>query len=464
MEAAPPEAARPARRQRFVQQCRAHAERLKPKQFRAPSLDALNFLVADVRGAFGPYVTVFLASDQHWALQDIGLVTTVGGYLGLAAQTPLGWILDHTSRKRGLLMIALAVLGVGAAVIAFFPSFWPVMIANTWMQVVSGVFDPAVAALTVGLFARQALTSRIGRNAAFSRAGNLTVAALSALLAWEFSPRAVFLQVPAIAVLAIVAAYSIPHSAVDLRRARGLRSDDDNKDVPASWKAVVGCRPLLVFALCNLLYGFADAPLLTIVGQQLGMKYQGSSIVLTSGLIIAAQAGMLVTALVVGRKADEWGHRWLLVAAFALLPMQAVLTVLWSDPAWLIAVQFLGNLGTGLLVALTPLLLADLMHGTGRYNLAQGVVATLRTAGVATSGLASEFAISRFGYDATYLAGGLIGVVTLALLWWAMPETSQVGRPDRPASGRGPDPQGPERREETPEPRPNLPAPGFAPG
>jgi predicted MFS family arabinose efflux permease len=314
------------------------------------------------------------------------------------------------------------------------------------------------------LFARQALTSRMGRNAAFSRAGNLTVAALSALLAWEFSPRAVFLQVPAIALLAIVAAYSIPHGSIDLRRARGLRSEENNQAGPSGWKAVVLCRPLVVFGVCNLLYGFADAPLLTIVGQQLGMKYPGWGIVLTSGLIIAAQAGMLVTALVVGRKADEWGHRWLLVAAFALLPVQAVLTVLWSDPAWLMGVQFLGNLGTGLLVALTPLLLADLMHGTGRYNLAQGAVATMRTAGVATSGLASEFAISHFGYDATYLAGGLIGVVTLALLWWAMPETSQVGRPDRPASGRDPDSRGPESREGAPDPRPNLPAPGFAPG
>lgn len=463
MEAAAPETTL-TRRQRFVQHYRTHAERLKPKQFRAPSLDALNFLVADVRGALGPYVTVFLASDQHWGLQDIGLVNTIGGYLGLAAQTPLGWILDHISRKRGLLMAALAVLGLGAAVIAVFPSFWPVMFANACMQVVSGVFDPAVAALTVGLFARQALTSRMGRNAAFARAGNLTVAALSAVLAWAWSPRAVFLQVPAIALLAIVAAYSIPHGSIDLRRARGLRSEDDNKDGPSSWKAVVLCRPLVVFGLCNLLYGFADAPLLTIVGQELGMKYDGWGLVLTSGLIIAAQAGMLVTAFVVGRKADEWGHRWLLVVAFGLLPVQAVLTLLWSAPAWLMGVQFLGNLGTGLLVALTPLLLADLMQGTGRYNLAQGAVLTLRSAGVATSGLASEFVVSRLGYNATYLGCGFVGMATLALLWWAMPETSQMTRPDRPESGRDPGPRGPERPKETPEPHPNLAAPGFAPG
>jgi len=412
---------------RLTQLYRTGAERLKPKQFRAPSLDALNFLVADVRGALGPYVTVYLAADRHWALADVGLVTTLGGWLGLAAQTPLGWLLDHTGRKRGLLMIALAVLGAGAAMIALFPTFWPVLVANAGMQIVSGVFGPAVAALTVGLFAREALTRRIGRNMAFARAGNLTIAAVAAGLAWTFSPRAVFLQVPISAVAAIVAAYSIPHRAIDLRRARGLESGED-KGGPAHWKVLLRSRPLVVFGLCSLLYEFADAPLLTIVGQELGMTYKGWGIVLTSGLIVAAQAGMLATAVVVGRKADDWGHRWLLAVGFALLPVQAVLTWLWSQPAWLIGLQVLGGLGTGLFAALTPLLLHDMTHGTGRYNLSQGAVATLRSIGVTSSGLATEFAIGHFGYGAVFLGCAVVGLAALALLWWAMPETSKVGR------------------------------------
>ena len=37
-------------------------ERLTPKRLHAPSLDWLNFLVADVRGALGPYVVVFLVA------------------------------------------------------------------------------------------------------------------------------------------------------------------------------------------------------------------------------------------------------------------------------------------------------------------------------------------------------------------------------------------------------------------
>ncbi|MBV9755778.1 MAG: MFS transporter [Alphaproteobacteria bacterium] len=450
-DAVPPDAPALTRGQHLANLYRTHAERLKPKQFRAPSLDALNFLVADVRGALGPYVTVFLAADQNWSLTDVGTVTTLGGYLGLLAQTPLGWLLDHTARKRGLLMLALAVLGVGAAMIAVFPAFWPVLAANACMQVVSGVFEPAIAALTVGLFAREALTRRMGRNAAFARAGNMVVAAASAGLAWAFSPRAVFLQVPIIGLLAIVAAYSIPHGSIDLRRARGLKSGEKEEGGPAHWKALLRSRPLLVFGFAGLLYELADAPLLTIVGQELGARYKGWGLILTSALIVASQAGMLAASVVVGRKADDWGHRLLLIVAFALLPAQAVLTWLWAKPAWLIGLQVFGGIGTGLFAALTPLLLADVVHGTGRYNLSQGAMATLRAIGVTTSGFASEFMVARLGYRGVFLGCAVVGGAALLLLWWAMPETSQIPRPNQ----RGGDNPGQRGVGPAPRPRPD---------
>ena len=167
-------------------------ERFKPRRLHAPSLDWLNFLVADVRGGLGPYVVVYLVAHRGWTPTAVGLVTTVGGWLGLAAQTPIGAWLDRTNQKRGALLWALLVLAAGALTIARAPSFWPVLLANGAMQVVSGVFEPAVAALTVGLCAREVLTARIGKNAAWSRAGNLVVAVVSGLLAWLVSAEAVF--------------------------------------------------------------------------------------------------------------------------------------------------------------------------------------------------------------------------------------------------------------------------------
>src|SRR5208283_1983489 len=104
--------------------------------FRPASLDAVNFLAADVRGAVGPYLNVFLVTQQHWSQSEVGLVTTIGGLLGLAVQTPIGAAIDETRAKRGAIVMALAVLGIGATIIFSWPRFWPVAIANSLMAIV----------------------------------------------------------------------------------------------------------------------------------------------------------------------------------------------------------------------------------------------------------------------------------------------------------------------------------------
>lgn len=55
--------------------------------FRPRSLDAVNFLLADVRGALGPYLNVFLVTQQNWSQSEVGLVTTLGGLLGLVIRS-----------------------------------------------------------------------------------------------------------------------------------------------------------------------------------------------------------------------------------------------------------------------------------------------------------------------------------------------------------------------------------------
>jgi len=193
----------------MTQLCRrgnaAHHAKFKPA-----SLDALNFLLADVRGALGPYLNVFLITQQHWSQEAVGLVTMVGGLLGLAVQTPIGGLIDATRAERALIVTALAVLAAGAVTIFAAPRFWPVMIANSIMAAVGNVFGPAVAALTLGLYARKALARRMGRNSAWDHAGNIAIAATAGAVGWAFSHRAAFLLAPVFAVLASLAVLSIP--------------------------------------------------------------------------------------------------------------------------------------------------------------------------------------------------------------------------------------------------------------
>ncbi len=428
----------PTRLRRTVQAVRDGGERMRerltPRKLHAPSLDWLNFLIADVRGGLGPYIVVFLVTEQGWTPTSAGLVSTVGGWLGLAAQAPIGAWLDRARRKRAAMLGGMLGLSIGALVIALAPSFWPVLLANATMQVVSGVFEPAIAALTVGLCTREVLTARMGRNAAWSRAGNIAAAILSGLAASLFSARAVFLQVPVIAMLAAIAAMTIPYSQVDLRRARGLESGKGRTEGPQSWTALLRSRPLLVFAVCSFLYELAEAPLLTLVAQKLGSDKPGVGMALTSALIIAAQLGMLAASILVGRRGDALGHHLLLAVGFAMLPARAVLTVLFNEPSWLVALQVFGGFGTGLFAALTPIWLADATHGSGRYNLSQGVMVAMRGLGATSSGLLGELMVDGLGYRAAFLGCGAIGTIAAVLLWFGLPEqTAPVQEAATPA-------------------------------
>lgn len=399
------------------------------------ALDALNFLLADVRGALGPYLNVFLVTQQGWSQSTVGVMTTIGGLLGIAAQTPVGAAIDATPSKRGVIAVALAFLALGGIVIFAAPSFWPVLAANTGIAIVGDVFGPAVAALTLGLFSRAQLASRMGRNGAFDHAGNVAIAVTAGAVGWLFGQRAVFLLVPVFAVLAASAVAVIPTAAIDQERARGADSVVAAKH--GSVRRTVFANPsLVVFALSATLFHFANAPLLPLVGQKLALANKELATAMMSSCIVAAQLVMLPIALFAGQKADQWGRKPVLLIGFAILPVRAMLYTFSDDSAWLIAVQLLDGIGAGIWGVLTPLVVADLMRGTGRYNLALGVVATAQGIGASLSGLEAGLIVDHFGYNAAFATSATVALAALAVLGLALPETSETSRRQQVAVAR----------------------------
>jgi MFS family permease len=393
------------------------------------SLDALNFLLADVRGALGPFLNVFLVTQQHWSLSQVGIVTTTGGLLGLGLQTPIGAAIDETRVKRGAIVLALFALAAGAVAIFALPTFWPVLIANGMITVVGDVFGPAVAALTLGLYARNQLARRMGRNSAFDHAGNVVIAVIAGAVGYFVSQRAVFLLVPLFAILSGIAVLSIPRQAIDHARARDAeQSLGPAKDVCgiAGYTVLFKSRPLVIFGICVMLFHFANAPLLPLVGQKLAQSFPQQATAMMSGCIVAAQMVMLPIALLVGRSADSWGRKPLFLAGFGILPIRAVLYTLSDNSFWLLSVQLLDGIGAGVFGALAPLVVADIMRGTGRYNLAQGAIATMQGIGASLSGLVAGIIVDNFGYSTGFVLLGIVALVAVIVFASAMPETTEL--------------------------------------
>ena len=85
--------------------------------------------------------------------------------------------------------------------------------------------------------------------------------------------------------------------------------------------------------------------------------------------------------------------------------------------------QVLDGVGAGIFGALFPLVVQDLTHGTGRFNVSLGAVTTAWGVGAALSNIVAGWIVVVAGYDAAFSSLGALAGVGLALYLAAMAET-----------------------------------------
>ncbi|MDH1629880.1 MFS transporter [Pseudomonas mosselii] len=393
------------------------------------SLDGLNFFLADVRDGLGPYLAIYLLAVHHWEPGSIGLVMTLASVTALLTQTPAGALIDRTTAKRAVMVIAALLVTGSCLVLPWVTSVALVTLTQAISALAGSVFAPAIAAISLGLTGPRAFTRRMGRNETFNHAGNACSAVLAGGLAYLFGPVAVFYLMAAMTVASLIAISRVPATAIDHDLARGLDPRPPGQHAhPAGLAVLLHNRPLLLFAVCCALFHLANAAMLPLVGQKLAQANLQLATSLTSACIVAAQLVMVPMALLAGARADRWGRKPLLLAGFLILPLRGVLYVMSDDPFWLVAVQLLDGIGAGLFGALFPVVVKDLTQGSGRFNVSLGALSTAFGLGAALSPGFAGLVVQSAGYDAAFLTLAGIATAALLLLWLAMPETR------RPAS------------------------------
>jgi MFS family permease len=147
-----------------------------------------------------------------------------------------------------------------------------------------------------------------------------------------------------------------------------------------------------------------------------------SSLVM-SALIVPPQIMVALLAPWAGRTAETWGRRPLLLIGLSVVPVRAGFFALAADPVLLVMIQVLDGLSGATLGVLTALIIADLMKGTGRFNLAQGLIGAVSGVGASLSTSISGLFVERFGQTAGFLSIAAVGLMAVAILWVFMPET-----------------------------------------
>src|SRR5215475_5564252 len=87
------------------------------------ALDASNFFLADVRDGLGPYLAVYLLTEQKWDEAHIGVVMSIATIAGIVAQTPAGALVDATRAKRLVMVCAALLVTCASLLLPLFPSF-----------------------------------------------------------------------------------------------------------------------------------------------------------------------------------------------------------------------------------------------------------------------------------------------------------------------------------------------------
>jgi predicted MFS family arabinose efflux permease len=387
------------------------------------SLDSLNFFLADVRDGLGPYLAIYLLAVHHWEPASIGLVMTLAGIAALVAQTPAGALIDKTHSKRAIIAIAALLVTGSCLLLPFVTSFSLVALTQATSAVAASVFAPAICAISLGISGPRAFTRRTGRNETFNHAGNACAALLAGGFAYLFGPVAVFYLMAAMALGSVIAISFVSAKAIDHDLARGFDPGDVEHSNPSGLSVLLTNKPLLLFAICCALFHLANAAMLTLVSQKLAQINVQMATPLTSACIVAAQVVMVPAALLVGAKADLWGRKPLLLAGFLILPLRGVLYTLSNDPYWLVSVQMLDGVGAGIFGALFPVVVKDLTHSTGHFNISLGALSTVFGLGAALSNGLAGVVVQEAGYSAAFLTLAAVAAVALVLLLVAMPET-----------------------------------------
>jgi predicted MFS family arabinose efflux permease len=384
-------------------------------------LDWLNFLLADVQTGVGPFLAIYLAGYK-WNEEQVGLVLTVGGVAGILAQTPAGGLVDFLGSKRALVAAAVAALAAGALVIAWFPSFWPVMGGQVLIGGASSVFIPAICAISLGIVGRSAFDGRQGRNQTLNSAGNVCAAVSMGLLGYFLSNRSIFFLVAAMAVPTLLVLLLIDPAELDYDAARGASGGEQRGKPEGVW-TLLRDRPLAIFMVCAVMFHFANAAMLPLLGEMLAKGRGRSSMLFMSACVVTTQLVITLLASWSGRTAGTWGRKPLLLIGFGVLPLRGLLYTLTSKTSLLIAIQVMDGIGVAIFGVVSVLVIADLTRGTGRFNLALGVITTAVGVGASLSQAIAGGIVHREGFRAGFLFLAGVAAAAFAILYFYMPET-----------------------------------------
>jgi MFS family permease len=306
-----------------------------------------------------------------------------------------------------------------------------VYLAEILHGISSCTLGPAIAAMSLVIAGRFGMGSRLGRNARYAAIGNGVGAALMGACGQYVSERAVFFLTAALTLPALLALLPLRRSAVapeELRPAH-LKAGEN----PAKYLSVLADRRLLIFSACAMLFTFANAPMLMLISGTLTARGSNPSL-LIAACIVLPQIIVALASPAVGRFAERYGRRIVLMIGFSMLPLRCVVFASTQNPGVLVAAQIFDGIAGASFGIMVPLIVSDVAGRSGHFNLSLGAVGFGIGIGATLSTPAAGWMADHIGTKPAFFALLVIGLLAVFTAF-AMPETRPRRDADEEAGG-----------------------------
>jgi len=396
------------------------------------NLDAINFFVAAVQTGFGPFIAVVL-TEHGWTQTDIGFALSVGTIAAMASQLPAGVLVDWFEDKRLPALLAIVAIGVCALVLAFWPARSPVLAVEVLHGFASCVLGLAIAAVTLAVYGENGLGESLGHNARFASIGSAVAAGGLGALGTYASQRAVFVLAAALTLpvaFALTRIARIDRAPVERNACHAAQlSPGERRHLCGRPWRIFKDKGLLVFAAASALFFLGGAAILPVAVNELTRMYGDAVGLWLSASIVVPQIVVACLSPWIGRAADRFGRRPLLLLGFVASPVRALLFASMPGPYALILVQALDGLSGAVFGVMVGLVAADLTRRIGCFNLAMGTISLAIGLGAALSTTLAGTIAGAWGDMAAFLSLAGAGSCAALLVWRVMPETRPAPMP-----------------------------------
>ncbi|MDP3705217.1 MAG: MFS transporter [Legionellaceae bacterium] len=397
------------------------------------SLFALSFMIffiADIQSGIGPILSIYLRSNLGWDTSQVGMALATTGIVGALFQLPSGIIVDAIRYKRSLIAFACICMTISCTILLSQTSLYSIIAAQSLVGLASSLIPPSIAAISLGLVGKDSFPKRVSVNESILHAGTVIAMIIIGLSAQLYGHSWIIYGTIMFSIMALIPIPFINSKEINYSVARALpliqNGIDEIQATPISFLQLAKSKSILIFFSAVIVFHFANAAQLPLVGQQLAKIYPANDSILMAGCIILAQLVMVVVAFSLGFIINRIERKPIFLFAFIFLILRALLFSITENSYYLLIIQLLDGISAGIFGVVAVVMVSDLATGTGRFNFLLGALGLCVGIGSSLSNIIAGFITKNYGFHAGFIALAFMATIGLCAYAFVLQETKLV--------------------------------------